>query len=51
MAPGAFLVIGLLFGFFYWIGNRRREAVRRAARPALAQTSKELPKLAPPKKA
>jgi electron transport complex protein RnfE len=50
MAPGAFLVIGLLFGFFYWIGNRRREAARQAAAPAVAQTSKELPKLAPAKK-
>jgi len=44
MAPGAFLVIGLLFGFFHWIGNRRRERVRRAAVPAVALTAKDLPK-------
>ena len=51
MAPGAFIVIGLLFGLFYCIGNHRREAVRRAAVPAVPQTSKELPKLVLPKKA
>jgi electron transport complex protein RnfE len=39
MAPGAFLVIGLLFGFFYWIGNRRRERARLAGVPAVAQTA------------
>jgi electron transport complex protein RnfE len=47
MAPGAFLVIGLLFGFFYWIGNRRRQAVRLAATPAVAQVARDFPK--PPK--
>jgi electron transport complex protein RnfE len=47
MAPGAFLVIGLLFGLFYWIGNRRRERVRLAAVPTVAQVSKDFPK--PPK--
>jgi len=51
MAPGAFIVIGLLFGLFYAIGNRRREAARLAAVPAVAQTSKELPKLVLEKKA
>jgi electron transport complex protein RnfE len=51
MAPGAFIVIGLLFGLFYAIGNRRREAARLAGVPAVAQTSKELPKLVLPKKA
>ncbi len=44
MAPGAFLVIGLLFGFFYWIGNRRRERARLAGVPAVAQTAGDLPK-------
>jgi electron transport complex protein RnfE len=44
MAPGAFLVIGLLFGLFYWMGNRRRERVRLAAVPAVAQTARDLPK-------
>jgi len=44
MAPGAFLVIGLLFGLFYWMGNRRRERVRLAGVPAVAQTAEDLPK-------
>ncbi|HUX02230.1 MAG TPA: electron transport complex subunit RsxE [Phycisphaerae bacterium] len=44
MAPGAFLVIGLLFGFFHWIGNRRRERARLAGVPAIAQTARDLPK-------
>jgi len=44
MAPGAFLVIGLLFGFFHWIGNRRRARARRSGVPAVAQTAKDLPK-------
>ena len=44
MAPGAFLVIGLLFGLFYWIGNRRRERVRLAGVPAVAQTAEDLAK-------
>jgi len=44
MAPGAFLVIGLLFGLFYWIGNRRRERLRLAGVPAVAQTAEDLPK-------
>jgi electron transport complex protein RnfE len=44
MAPGAFLVIGLLFGLFYWIGNRRRERLRLAGVPAVAQTAGDLPK-------
>jgi len=44
MAPGAFMVIGLLFGFFYWMGNRRRERLRLAGVPAVAQTARDLPK-------
>jgi len=44
MAPGAFLIIGLLFGLFYWIGNRRREAVRLAGVPALPQVARDFPK-------
>ena len=44
MAPGAFMVIGLLFGFFYWMGNRRRERARLAGVPAVAQTAEDLPK-------
>ena len=44
MAPGAFLVIGLLFGLFYWMGNRRRERLRLAGVPAVAQTARDLPK-------
>jgi Na+-translocating ferredoxin:NAD+ oxidoreductase subunit E len=44
MAPGAFMVIGLLFGFFYWLGNRRREKVRRAATPAVAKLGRDFPK-------
>jgi electron transport complex protein RnfE len=42
MAPGAFLVIGLLFGFFYWLGNRWRERLRLAGVPAVAQTARDL---------
>jgi electron transport complex protein RnfE len=44
MAPGAFMVIGLLFGFFYWMGNRRRERLRLACVPAVAKTAEDLPK-------
>jgi electron transport complex protein RnfE len=44
MAPGAFLVIGLLFGLFNLLGDRRREAARRAAAPAVAMTAKDYPK-------
>ncbi|HUU09059.1 MAG TPA: electron transport complex subunit E [Phycisphaerae bacterium] len=44
MAPGAFIVIGLLFGFFYWMGNRRREAVRLTATPAVPQVARDFPK-------
>jgi electron transport complex protein RnfE len=44
MAPGAFVVIGLLFGLFNWLGHRRREAARRAAAPAVALTAKDYPK-------
>lgn len=49
MAPGAFIVIGLLFGLFYWIGNRRREVARLAGVPAVARTARDFPK--PPKPA
>jgi len=41
MAPGAFLVIGLLFALFRWIGNRQREAARQAAVPAVAQVASD----------
>jgi len=51
MAPGAFIAIGLLFGLFYAIGNHRREVARLRGVPAVAQTSRELPKLVLPKKA
>jgi electron transport complex protein RnfE len=45
MAPGAFLVIGLLFGLFNWLGDRRKRAVVRAAQPMVALTAKDLPPL------
>ncbi len=44
MAPGAFLVIGLLFALFRWMGNRRREVSRTAAVPALPQVAGDFPK-------
>ena len=44
MAPGAFIIIGLLFGLIYWMGNRRREKVRQAAVPAIAKVAKDFPK-------
>ena len=44
MAPGAFLVIGLLFGLFHWMGNQRRERLRLAGVPAVAQTARDLAK-------
>jgi len=44
MAPGAFLVIGLLFGLFHWLGFRRRDRARLAGIPAVPQTAKDLPK-------
>jgi len=44
MAPGAFIVIGLLFGLFYWAGNRRRDAARLAAVPAVPQVARDFPK-------
>ena len=47
MAPGAFIIIGLLFGLLYWIGNRRRNAARLAQTPAVAQVAGDFPK--PPK--
>ncbi|MFO8014803.1 MAG: electron transport complex subunit RsxE [Phycisphaerae bacterium] len=39
MAPGAFLVIGLLFALFRWMGQRRREAARAEAVPAVPQVA------------
>jgi len=47
MAPGAFILLGLLFGFFAWQGNRKREASRLGAVPAVAQVARDFPK--PPK--
>jgi len=44
MAPGAFIVIGLLFGLFHWIGNRRRETVRLAGVAAVPQVARDFPK-------
>lgn len=44
MAPGAFIVIGLLFGLFYWLGNRRRDAARLVAVPAVPQVARDFPK-------
>jgi len=44
MAPGAFIVIGLLFGLFHWMGNRRREAARAAAVPAVPRVARDFPK-------
>jgi len=44
MAPGAFLVIGLLFAVFRWIGNRRREAVRASAVPDVPQVASDFPR-------
>jgi len=48
MTPGAFLVLGLLFGLFRLIGNRRRGAARLAAVPAVALVAKDLPKTPKP---
>ena len=47
MAPGAFIVIGLLFGLFSWVGNRRRDAARLVAVPALPQVARDFPKPTP----
>jgi len=44
MAPGAFLVIGLLFAVFRWIGLRRREAARTAAVPAVPKVAADFAK-------
>ena len=44
MAPGAFLVIGLLFALFRWLGLRRREAARAAAVPAVARVARDFAK-------
>ena len=39
LAPGAFIVIGLLFGLFNAIGNRRQAAQLAAAQPVRFTTS------------
>jgi len=39
MAPGAFLVIGLLFALFRWVGNRRRESARASAACAVPKVA------------
>jgi len=44
MAPGAFIVIGLLFALFHWLGNRRREVVRAAAVTAVPRVARDFPK-------
>jgi len=44
MAPGAFILLGLLFGLFAWMSDRRREAVRRTGVAAAPQTAKDFPK-------
>ncbi len=44
MAPGAFIVIGLLFGLFSLVGNRRREAARLAGVSAVPQVARDFPK-------
>ncbi len=44
MAPGAFIVIGLLFGLFRLMGNVRRERTRLAGVPAVAMTAGDYPK-------
>jgi electron transport complex protein RnfE len=47
MAPGAFIVIGLLFGLFRALGNRRALAERAGAAMAVARTAKDFPKKKP----
>ena len=44
MAPGAFIVIGLLFGLFNAIGNRRQARGTTAAQPVTVTTSADMPK-------
>ena len=44
MAPGAFIVIGLLFGTIALIGNRRREAAKAAGVVAVPQVARDFPK-------
>jgi len=48
MAPGAFILLGLLFGFFAWRTGRQRDRARLAAAPATPQVARDFPK--PPKK-
>jgi electron transport complex protein RnfE len=47
MAPGAFIVIGLLFGLFAHLGVRRREAGRLRAVPAVPQVARDMRKPKP----
>lgn len=48
MAPGAFIIIGLLFGLIKAIGNRRQAAALAVLAPAVVQTSADFKdKLAP----
>jgi electron transport complex protein RnfE len=44
MAPGAFILLGLLFGFFAWRTNRQRRVACLAAAPAIAQVARDFPK-------
>lgn len=44
MAPGAFVVIGLLFGLFNAIGHRRERAKMMGAHPVTFQTAADLKK-------
>ena len=44
MAPGAFILLGLLFGVFAWRTNRQRRAACLAAAPAIAQVARDFPK-------
>ena len=44
MAPGAFIVIGLLFGLFAHLGLRRRRAAMLAATPAVARVAADFKK-------
>jgi electron transport complex protein RnfE len=48
MAPGAFILLGLLFGFFAWRANRQREVERQAVPPAAPQVARDFPKPAKP---
>jgi H+/Na+-translocating ferredoxin:NAD+ oxidoreductase subunit E len=47
MAPGAFIVIGLLFGLFNAIGHRREARAMAAATPPTVTTGRDMPKTEP----